>query len=257
MVTGGHIAFQRTAGLKRHTHDDQQRSTTQLDGGAGDVAEDDGEASNDGQEDRADQSDLGQGLRDEIAGGLARTDAGNGTVVFAKLVGNVHGVVLDRNVEVVERDDQQHVNDEVKNAVVVKHAEESVQRRMRSCIQIDEPEDQTGQAAQRRSKDDGHNAGHVHFDGDVAGLTTIHLAAHNALGVLNRDAALCVRQDDDEEHSDQSQDNQQRQHDVEERLTVLVVTHNKDIVNAMRKRVVTMHNGKIISDEKEGGYHEA
>ena len=39
--------------------------------------------------------------------------------------------------------------------------------------------------------------------------------------------------------------------------TVLVVTHNKDIVNAMRKRVVTMHNGKIISDEKEGGYHEA
>ena len=39
--------------------------------------------------------------------------------------------------------------------------------------------------------------------------------------------------------------------------TVLVVTHDKDIVNAMRKRVVTMHNGKIISDEKEGGYHEA
>lgn len=89
VVTGGHIAFQRTAGLKRHTHDDQQRSTTQLDGGAGDVAEDDGEACHDGQEDRADQSDLGQGLRDEIAGGLARTDAGDGAVVLAELVGNV------------------------------------------------------------------------------------------------------------------------------------------------------------------------
>ena len=34
--------------------------------------------------------------------------------------------------------------------------------------------------------------------------------------------------------------------------TVLVVTHNKEIVNAMRKRVVTMHEGSIISDEKEG-----
>ena len=66
----------------------------------------------------------------------------------------------------------------------------------------------------------------VHFDGDVAGLTTIHLAAHNALGVLDRDAALCVRQDDDEDHSDQSQDNQQRQHDVEERLTVLGAGQN-------------------------------
>ncbi len=39
--------------------------------------------------------------------------------------------------------------------------------------------------------------------------------------------------------------------------TVLVVTHNKDIVNAMRKRVVTMRNGVIVSDEQEGAYHEA
>lgn len=39
--------------------------------------------------------------------------------------------------------------------------------------------------------------------------------------------------------------------------TVLVVTHNREIVNAMKKRVVTMHDGVIVSDEKEGGYHEA
>ena len=39
--------------------------------------------------------------------------------------------------------------------------------------------------------------------------------------------------------------------------TVLVVTHNKEIVNAMKKRVVTMHEDSIISDEKEGEYHEA
>ena len=39
--------------------------------------------------------------------------------------------------------------------------------------------------------------------------------------------------------------------------TVLVVTHNKEIVNSMKKRVLTMHNGVIISDEKEGEYYEA
>ena len=39
--------------------------------------------------------------------------------------------------------------------------------------------------------------------------------------------------------------------------TVLVVTHNKEIVNAMRKRVVTMKDGLIVSDETEGIYHEA
>ncbi len=36
--------------------------------------------------------------------------------------------------------------------------------------------------------------------------------------------------------------------------TVLVVTHNKEIVNAMQKRVVTMKKGIIVSDEEEGGY---
>lgn len=36
--------------------------------------------------------------------------------------------------------------------------------------------------------------------------------------------------------------------------TVVVVTHNKEIVNAMQKRVVTMRKGVIISDEEEGIY---
>lgn len=36
--------------------------------------------------------------------------------------------------------------------------------------------------------------------------------------------------------------------------TVIVVTHNKEIVNAMKKRVVTMRKGVIISDEEEGEY---
>lgn len=39
--------------------------------------------------------------------------------------------------------------------------------------------------------------------------------------------------------------------------TVLVVTHNQEIVNAMQKRVVTMSKGVIVSDEQKGGYkHE-
>ena len=38
--------------------------------------------------------------------------------------------------------------------------------------------------------------------------------------------------------------------------TVLVVTHNKDIVNEMRKRVITMRKGVIVSDEEMGEYHD-
>ena len=39
--------------------------------------------------------------------------------------------------------------------------------------------------------------------------------------------------------------------------TVLVVTHNREIVNAIKKRVITMNKGVIVSDEKEGSYIDA
>lgn len=36
--------------------------------------------------------------------------------------------------------------------------------------------------------------------------------------------------------------------------TVILVTHNHDIVNSLRKRVITMDHGMIISDQKTGRY---
>ena len=38
--------------------------------------------------------------------------------------------------------------------------------------------------------------------------------------------------------------------------TVVVVTHNKEIVNSMQKRVIRLRKGVVISDEKEGVYIE-
>ena len=38
--------------------------------------------------------------------------------------------------------------------------------------------------------------------------------------------------------------------------TVIVVTHNKEIVDAMKKRVITMHKGNLIGDERRGRYYE-
>lgn len=36
--------------------------------------------------------------------------------------------------------------------------------------------------------------------------------------------------------------------------TVVLVTHNKDIVNALRKRVITLEHGIVIQDQKVGKY---
>ncbi|MDO5155990.1 MAG: cell division ATP-binding protein FtsE [Eubacteriales bacterium] len=38
--------------------------------------------------------------------------------------------------------------------------------------------------------------------------------------------------------------------------TVVVVTHNKEIVNMMQKRVITLKKGVVVSDEEKGGYRD-
>ncbi len=38
--------------------------------------------------------------------------------------------------------------------------------------------------------------------------------------------------------------------------TVVVVTHNQEIVDQMKKRVIAMHRGVIISDERKAGYKQ-
>ena len=38
--------------------------------------------------------------------------------------------------------------------------------------------------------------------------------------------------------------------------TVVVATHAKDIVDAMKKRVIQIDKGNIIRDDKKGGYSE-
>lgn len=35
--------------------------------------------------------------------------------------------------------------------------------------------------------------------------------------------------------------------------TVIVVTHNMEIVKVMKKRVITVQKGIIVSDDKQGG----
>ena len=39
--------------------------------------------------------------------------------------------------------------------------------------------------------------------------------------------------------------------------TIVMATHNEEIVNSMRKRVVELHTGKIVRDEREGSYDSA
>ena len=41
---------------------------------------------------------------------------------------------------------------------------------------------------------------------------------------------------------------------VEDHKTIIVATHNTDVVNSMKKRVIVLKQGKLIKDMKKGGY---
>jgi len=36
--------------------------------------------------------------------------------------------------------------------------------------------------------------------------------------------------------------------------TIILATHNKDVINSLKRRVISLENGEIIRDEKEGKY---
>lgn len=36
--------------------------------------------------------------------------------------------------------------------------------------------------------------------------------------------------------------------------TVMLVTHNREVVNSLRRRVITLNEGRVISDERQGRY---
>ncbi len=42
----------------------------------------------------------------------------------------------------------------------------------------------------------------------------------------------------------------------EKGTTILMATHNKDIVDAFKSRVIELDKGKVVRDEKEGKYHK-
>ena len=37
--------------------------------------------------------------------------------------------------------------------------------------------------------------------------------------------------------------------------TIVLVTHNRDIVNSVRRRVITLGDGRVMTDQEQGKYH--
>ena len=76
-------------------------------------AKGDGQDSHKGQENRTDEGNLADNFPNKVGSGFSRPNTGNRSVVFADIVGNFNGVILDRNIKVVESNNQQEVDDSI------------------------------------------------------------------------------------------------------------------------------------------------
>ena len=125
MMTHGHLGFHSPHRLKSNTNDNQNGSTTQRNVGLGQSGEEDGEDCDDTQEHCAQQSDLGEDLGEVIHSGFTGANTGDRAVALPQIVGNLHRIVLNSGVEVVEAKNQQEVQNAVEGVVVLEQVEET------------------------------------------------------------------------------------------------------------------------------------
>ena len=209
-MTHHHLRFHLPHGLQRDADDNQDGRTAQRNVGSGNCGEHNGEYRDDAQEDSAHQRDLGNDPGDEVRGRLSGTNTGDAAVVLPKVVGDLNGIVLNRHVEVVERHDEEQVQNGVDPAVGFEQAEELIPEAAGLNIHIGP--DHVRDGKEGHGEDDGHNAGHVDLDRNVAVLAAVHLPAHHPFGVGDRDPALRIGHENDErDHGDKDQDNEGNQ----------------------------------------------
>ena len=246
-----HLAFESLHSLDGNADHNDDRGAAEGDArigsGLGAGADDDGHAGDDAEINGAEQGDLVQDLLNELAGRLAGTVAGDESAVLLQVVRNFDGVELDRCVEVSEEEDQQEVHDRVGDRVAVKRAHEPA-----VLAAAAEQDDRGGQGRDGLREDDGQHAGHVDLHRQVRGLTAVHLAADDALGVLDRDAALGVVDDDDHHDHGESTDQHEDRGDPGE---VVVDRFADKVAEALREAADDAReqdDGDTVSDAEFG-----
>ena len=141
---------------------------------------------------RADQRDAGEHVVDEVGGALAGTDAGDEATVLAHVVGDVVGAEDDGDIEICEEDDGDDLEDFVPGLAGGDGAEDWAEegRVLQGVTEDVGAGEEQRRRQDRAGKDDRHDAAGVDLEGKEGGLTAHHLAANDALGVLDGDAAL-------------------------------------------------------------------
>ena len=103
-----------------------------------------------------------------VAGRLSGAVAGDRAVVLLEVIRYFNRIVLYRNIEVVERNDQQEVDHRIHGAALAEHSYEAVPEALARSVYAEEVADGLRQAHDRHGEDDRHNARHRNLDRDMS-----------------------------------------------------------------------------------------
>src|SRR5882757_3830083 len=215
VVAHDELRFDLLGGVHGDADDDQQRGAAKVEVDAEAIGHPGGEAvkdradepdmvevdsadeqgrndSDDDEVESADQRDAGEHVVDEVGGALAGADAGDEAAVLAHVVGDVVRTEDNGDIKIREENNCSDLEDLVPGLAGCDGAEDRAkERRVLQGI----AEDVSAGKEQRRrqngaGEDDRHHAAGVDLEGEVGRLAAHHLAADDALGVLDGNAAL-------------------------------------------------------------------
>ena len=147
---------------------------------------------------------------DVVGRGFSGADARDEAALLAQVLAHLVRIEHHRRVEVREEDDQDHGQDPVDRTGAERVGER------RQPADVEQGSDLRREVDQGACEDDGDDARRIHLEGNVGGLPAHHATALDALGVVDRDAALGALDEDDrrdgERHDGDDQDRDREAH---------------------------------------------
>ena len=216
-MTHHHLRFDLFHGFQCHTDQNDDRRTAHHQAShVGEVGINQRNDRNKGEEECPDEGDPRQNLGDIVGGRLAGTDTADGTVVLAKVVAHLDGIILDGHIEIGKTNNQQEVQENVHPAAHGKQREEALPEVTLDIFLTDKQEDGRGNRKNGTGEDDRHNTRKTDFDRQIGALSAIHLAADHSLRILDGNAAFgIVHENDDPDDNEEEQDEDDREDDLQ------------------------------------------
>ena len=211
-----HLAFELLDGVKRHADQNDDRGTAERDVHLGQSAQPDRQDRNHRQEQAAEEGGLRDDLRDKVGGGLAGTDARDGSAVLPQVVRNFNRIVLDCDIEIVEAHDEDKIQKRIPKPIIVERKQQPAPEALR--IEVHQSSNGARHRQKGRGKDDRQHAGHVYLDRNKGRLAAVLLPAHDSLRILDGDAPLRIGHEDNEaDHQHKQNDDRRNREEIHNR----------------------------------------